>query len=396
MSRLIQRNAPWLLIVAGLAAGPDPVCAEGIAETDEQALTAAGVSADGALLLAAVRKQIPTAGDRDKIRGLIARLGDERFTTREKASEELFALGRVGLSQLQQASKNSDAEIARRAKLLIERIEREPACQLPVAAVRLLAVRKPAGSVEALLGYLPHAENEELSGAVRQSLIALALRDGKLNPVLLRALTDGQPEKRRGGCRGADRGAHGQGRSVAAKLLTDAAPVVRLRVALALAFVKEREGIPVLIDLLGVLPADRVGEAEAALYQLAGDSAPKTPMGTEPAERKQCRDAWAAWWKVNAGRGDLARLTDSPWYGFTLLCDTRNNRVYEIDRHGKSAGPSTNSTSPPMPSWCPAIASSSPSISPVASPNAISQATSFGRRRSPILSACSGCPTATP
>jgi hypothetical protein len=331
MCRLLRGTTAWLLVLSGFVASPSTIRAKSVVESDEQTLTAT----DGAALLAAVRKHTPTSGDYDKIRRLITQLGNDQFRTREKATDELFALGRISLPQLQQARKNADAEVARRARLLIERIESEPACHLPVAVVRLLAVRKPAGAVEALLNYLPHAEDESLSDAVRQSLIVLALRDGEPDPVLLRALTDAQAEIRAAAAEALIRGADGRGRSVAGKLLKDAAPVVRLRVALALAFVKEREGVPVLIDLLGVLPVDRVGEAEAALYQLAGDSAPNTPTGTEPAERKKYRDAWAAWWKVNAERVDLGRLKERPWHGFTLLCDTGKNRVCEIDRHGK-------------------------------------------------------------
>jgi hypothetical protein len=126
-----------------------------------------------------------------------------------------------------------------------------------------------------------------------------------------------------------------EGRAAVRKLLTDDAPLIRLRVAHALALAKEKDSIPVLIELLAVLPAEQRGEIEAALYQLAGDSPPKTPGGTEPAEKKKCRDAWAAWWKLNAARVDLTCLTERPWYGYTLICDTNKNRVYEIDRRGK-------------------------------------------------------------
>jgi hypothetical protein len=76
-----------------------------------------------------------------------------------------------------------------------------------------------------------------------------------------------------------------------------------------------------------------VGQAEDALYQLAGESAPKETPGAEAAQRQKYQAAWAAWWKANAQRVDLARLTDRPWYGYTVICDA--NRVYELDRRGK-------------------------------------------------------------
>jgi DNA-binding beta-propeller fold protein YncE len=110
---------------------------------------------------------------------------------------------------------------------------------------------------------------------------------------------------------------------------------VRMRVALALALARDKDGVPVLIDLLPVLPGEHVGQVEDTLYQLAGDTAPEVSLGTEAADKKKCRDAWAAWWKVNAGRVDLARLTSHPLLGFTVICDIGNGRVYEVDRAGK-------------------------------------------------------------
>src|SRR5262249_26541758 len=181
---------------------------------DEQALRSAGLSADGASLLAAVRRHTLTTEARKKVGSLIARLGADAFTEREKASKQLFALGRVTLPQLRQASKHNDPEIARRASSLIERIEQEPAHRLPAVAFHLLAVRKPPGVVEALLDYLPYAEEEDLAEEVQKSLAALARREGKLEPALRQALED--PQK---------------------------APAVRMRVALALAIAGEREAI---------------------------------------------------------------------------------------------------------------------------------------------------------
>ena len=290
---------------------------------------------EGSVLLTAVRKRTLTAEDRTRIKELIDKLGSADFTSREGATHELFALGRRSLPQLQEAAKDRDAEVARRAKQLIERIELAPEHHLPGAALRMLAVRKPAGAAEALLAYLPFAEDENLSAEVGQSLTALALRNDKLDPALVRALTDAQPSMRATAAEALVRGGGAAGRAAVRDRLKDAAPAVRLRAALALAMARENEGVPVLIDLLTVLPSEQVGQVEDALYQLAGDTAPEVALGEKADEKKKCRDAWATWWKVNASRVDLGRLTSRPWYGYTLLCDCSNNRVFEIDRAGK-------------------------------------------------------------
>src|SRR5262249_56817257 len=64
------------------------------------------------------------------------------------------------------------------------------------AAIRLLAERKPAGAAEALLAYLPYAPDEGVAAAVRQALPAVAVRDGKPEPALLKALADSAPLQR--------------------------------------------------------------------------------------------------------------------------------------------------------------------------------------------------------
>ncbi|HWG41672.1 MAG TPA: HEAT repeat domain-containing protein [Gemmataceae bacterium] len=337
MNRHVPRFARWFAALAALLATsfPPAAPAEPSIADDEQALRSAGFSTDGPALLAIIRKHTLTPEARKNVDGLIGRLGADSFAERENASKELFALGSVALPQLQEASKHEDPEIARRARFLIERIEQSPTQYLPVAAIRMLAVRKPPGVVAALLAYVPSAEDESRIDEVRKSLTALAQRDGKPNPILMRTLSDNRPALRIMAAQSLAAGGGTAGRSEVRKLLKDDAPMVRLRVALALALAKEREVIPVLIDLLAVLPAEPVGEVESVLYQLAGDSAPKMPAGTEPADREKCRAAWTAWWKLHADHIDLTRLAVRPQLGFTLLCDTGKNCLYEVDLHGK-------------------------------------------------------------
>jgi HEAT repeat protein len=289
---------------------------------------------NGEALLEALREHTLTDEARRKVRDLLSRLGSDDFGKREVASRDLFALGRITLPQLREALKDKDAEVARRAKLLIDRIEREPAHRLPAAAVRLLGVRKPDGAAAALLAYLPHAEEDNHTDEVQKSLAVLALREGKPEPALLRALDDERPTIRAVAAEALIQSGR-EGRAACRELLKDKAAIVRMRVALALAVAGEREAVVVLIDLLTSLPAEQAGQVEASLYQLAGETAPEVSAGTDPAERQKCRDAWVAWWKVNAKRADLTRLSAQPLLGYTLVCNDGRNRVFEVDRQGK-------------------------------------------------------------
>ncbi|MGH7226573.1 MAG: HEAT repeat domain-containing protein, partial [Gemmataceae bacterium] len=252
---------------------------------------------EGNALLGIIRKHVPTPEVRRKVKALIEQLGNDEFKTRESADKELRRLGRVALPQLRQAKSDPDAERAQRARRVIERIEGDPKSHLSGAVVRLLALRKPDGATAALLAYLPLAEEDNLGDEVKAALIALALRDGKLDAALLRALDDELPLIRAAAAEALVRGGGRRGRAAVAKLLRKDTPLVRLRIALALVRTGDKDGVSVLIDLLAVLPGEQASEAEEALYQLAGDKPPKLPD-----DNTKRRDVWAAWWKSNAQR----------------------------------------------------------------------------------------------
>jgi HEAT repeat protein len=292
-------------------------------------------AADGKAQLAVIRQHTPTPELRRQVKTLLTQLGDDAFAKREAADKELHRLGRLALPQLREAASNSDPEVARRARRLIERLEGDTSRHLPRAAVRLVALRKPEGATAALLAYSPLAEEENLLDDVKTALTALALRDGKLDVALLHGLSDERSRLRALAAEALAQGGGKAGGDAVRKLLRDDVPSVRLRIALALARTGNKDSVPVLIDLLALLSDDEIGEAEEKLYQLAGDSAPETTLGTTPSDKKKRRDAWAAWWKNNAERADLQRLKGAPSLGYTVLCDTLKNRIYEIDRHGK-------------------------------------------------------------
>jgi HEAT repeat protein len=296
---------------------------------------------DGPSLLALLGQHTLTPQLQRQIQEQIGKLGDEEFSKREAAVKELHDLGRIALPQLREALKERDPEIVWRARDLIEQIEREPARKLPSAAVRLLALRKPPGAVEALLAYLPLAAEEKRTDEIKKALALLARRDGKLDAALVRALMEtGSTSVLIGSVRAIAaealiEGGGPEGRTAVRFLLQDKDAAVRLRVARALVMTGVREAVPVLINLLPVVSDEEVGQIEEVLTQLAGDSTPEGPWGTEAADKQKRRDAWATWWKHNRERIDLTHLTARPWYGYTLLCDSSRHRVFEIDRHGR-------------------------------------------------------------
>jgi HEAT repeat protein len=292
-------------------------------------------NSDGAALLALLGEHTLTPELRRKIKEQISQLGDEEFSKRETVMKELHDLGRVALPQLREAVKDRDPEIVRRAHDLIEQIEREPSRNLPSAVVRLLALRKPPGAVEALLAYLPFAEEEKRTDEVKKSLALLARRDGKLDAALVRALSDGSLLLRVVAAEALVEGGGDEGRAIVRPLLKDKDSLMRLRIAFALVMAGEHDMVPALIDLLPAASDEQIEQIEYILIQLAGASAPETLWGTEEADKQKRRDAWAVWWKRNSERLGSPQLTIRPWYGHTLLCDSGRNRVFEIDRRGR-------------------------------------------------------------
>src|SRR5262249_58824491 len=72
----------------------------------------------------------------------------------------------------------------------LEPIEGDAVKPLPDAAPRLLALRRPEGTIETILAYLPFAESETLAAQLIDVLASAGCTEGKPDPALLRALED--------------------------------------------------------------------------------------------------------------------------------------------------------------------------------------------------------------
>jgi HEAT repeat protein len=321
--------------VVSPADGPGPLA------EDEQALRAAGVGADGPALLAFFKRQALSDADRARLPRLIEQLGDDEFDVRERASAGLLAVGPRAVPLLRQAARGPDREVSRRAEECLRKLEADgqtggPAVPVLSAAARLLAARKPDGAAAVLLDYLPFAEDETVVAEVETALAAVALREGKAEPALVRSLTDAAPLRR--GVAGAAlaRAGVAEHRDAVRKLLQDPDLAARQRVALALAVGRDREAVPVLIDLLGRLPPEQAWPVEELLCGLAGEKAPAVALGADDAGRAKCRDAWAAWWREHGAALDMTALErPRALLGHTLFVVPDYGTVTEIGRDGK-------------------------------------------------------------
>lgn len=314
-----------------------PINADGpnLVARDEQLLRAAQLKSDGESLLIFFRGRTISEAERAKVMHLISQLGAASFRQREEAAVALIARGPVALELLKEAVNNADPEVSRRAEKCLQRIQAgDVGVEVPAAAARLLAIRKPGGAVEVLLAYLPFADNDLVADEVRSALTVLAVRDGRPDPLLVAGLSDPRPWRRATAGEVLCRTASADLKPTLRKLLADPQALVRFRLALALAWAQEKEAVPVLIDLLPELTMSQAWQAEELLYRLAEDlKPPSVALGHDAADRKKCRDAWAAWWQTHAAKINLASLQKiPPALGHTMVVLLDTGRIVEVDR----------------------------------------------------------------
>src|SRR5262249_55123956 len=164
---------------------------------DEKLLQAAGIGRTGADLLEFFRKRTVTDQDRRRIADHLQQFGAARFRQREKATRDLLAMGKMYpgtvVPLLRRATRDPDLEIARRAQFCLNELLGGGDEALVAAAVRVLAGRKPPGTVQVLLAYLPNAGDETLEEDIVNALAAVGVEQGNPDPALVAAAGDPLP-----------------------------------------------------------------------------------------------------------------------------------------------------------------------------------------------------------
>jgi HEAT repeat protein len=300
-------------------------------------------AADGPTLVEELKKRSPSDADREKIQGLIKKLGAADTTTRDKALADLSAMGTPAVPFLRQATNAADPRLVEHAQKCLGLIDQTNFAPLPAAAARLLAIRRPDGAAEAILNYLPSADDDSILAELRTCLTSLALKDGKADPALVKALEDKEPIRRSAAAESLGQAGAMDVYATVRKLLKDGDPHVKAAAALALAGARDKESFPEVIGLIASLPAPQAGQIDERLRALVGEKSPDVTIGDDDASRKKASEVWGDWWKKNGEKVELVRLDQqfsTATLGYTLITEINSvkggmGRVFEVDRAGK-------------------------------------------------------------
>jgi hypothetical protein len=181
-------------------------------------------------------------------------------------------------------------------------------------------------------------DEESVADDVINTLTTLAVQNGKANPLLVTALTDRAVARRMGAAEALARTGLTEVAAEVRKLLADPDPHVRLRLALTLVSAKDKEAVPVLIQLLGepALTPQETGRIENFLYRIAEDQQPPVLADSEAASRREYRMAWGKWWKEHGAAVKPELLAGAArTVGFTLVVLLDEGAVVDLDKHNR-------------------------------------------------------------
>jgi hypothetical protein len=301
---------------------------------DESLLREHKLPVDGPALLDFFRKRTPDAETIHHFDQLLARCASDTYEERALATEELTQLGEAIRPLLVRVvhAPPADREVLHRATASLQALPADHSGALVMAAARQLARHKELGALRILLDYLPYASDDLVRQELQLAINNLATTTR--TPALPAMLKDADPIKRAGAAEALAR-ADADARVLASGCLTDANPRVRLQVALALADQAERAAVPVLTELLAVLPQDLAWSAQECLLRLVDDES-DLPVVGGPLSPRQVANAWDGWWQKHGAKADLTLLSSkSSDQGRLLLTfsgsGVNNAKVVEFD-----------------------------------------------------------------
>ena len=228
----------------------------------------------------------------------------------------------------------ADAETVARLRQVLGKFPAEADFAAASAAARLIARDQPPGSLPVLLDFISYATSEPVRQEVQRAINKVALAEKKPSPLLIAALKDTVPARRAAAGEAMLRVGGGSAKEAIAPLLTDAHPLVRCQIGMALVETHDQSGVPLLIKALIDSPPERAQHVLELLDRVTAEDAP-----TEYYRGKQsagvCCAAWTGWYEKHQAKLDLAKQLTKSELGFTIITTSAlkpntKNKVLEI------------------------------------------------------------------
>ncbi len=316
-----QAQLKQVIIGGGLAVAPAKK-ANTTAVDDKKTLQSMNLNPDDAEgLIKYFRGRTLSDQDRIALEKVIDQLGDENFEKRLSATRELEKFGPGVMGILRRTSQtNPDPEIAFRASEALKNMEKTPQGIVASAAARALAKLKAPEAASTLIAFIPMSDTKLVEMDIRKALESLAIRENKIDPALIKALSDQSPMRRCATVGALLRGTIGQPalskeavQAVSAIIPGESDLETKFEATYTLATqLKDKDSISFLIDLLPQAPRGRLWQIEDFLMQLAGPKAPNPKMGPGKPELEKARDDWKKWYTSAQATLDLKKFTYQP------------------------------------------------------------------------------------
>jgi outer membrane protein assembly factor BamB len=175
-----------------------------------------------------------------------------------------------------------------------------------------------------LLNYLPLVDEESVGDEIRNTLAALAVRDGKPDKTMESTLESKEVLKRGAVAEAFARANNKDSRAKMKDFMKkEADNDIKLLIALALVNDgRDKEIVPEVIRLMSEVSSERGWRAEELLWRIAGEDGPPVSLGGDKASNEKARDEWKKWWETNEKKVDLAKLDQESSYGLTIVCES--------------------------------------------------------------------------
>ena len=283
---------------------PSPEHIAALADPDRAILKRNKVEPTTESLIAVVRQACGQDVKSGEIAAEVAKLGNNRYAVREQATKRLLEIGPVAVLFLRRAMSSADAELAKRAREIADKIVEKNSSEVLPAAVHVLLRQREKSAVEALIQLLAFVHDPELEADIWYGLDGIAGKDTAMADIIGKHVSDDSPARRAMAAHFAARYGGRDGKAKAARLLADPEPLVRLRAAQGLTAADDGRGIPALIDLL-IADEPAIRWQASDLLRRVGNPGPAVPELT--ANRKDCGSIRPHGW--HGGRNQRVRST---------------------------------------------------------------------------------------